>query len=229
MHDLVQVFDAFQSPAALGLPQNPLQEFLKLVVATLIGLVVTTVRKHQHGRPLPLPLEHAMMLLCLSGALMMVIIGNSLARALGIAGAATLIRFRTPVDDPRDTTLFLILVGLGMTAGVGAFALAVLATIFVCAFLIFLNLLGQNSPRHLELEVVAEAPVVPVIPVEKVLAASGLTFELHEMAIENHASVRYLVNVHNNVDLKALSDKLMAGADQGLRSITWSEKKWMRQ
>jgi hypothetical protein len=229
MHDLTQVLDAFQLPAGLGLPENPFLEFLKLLAAAGIGIVVTTVRKHQHGRPLPLPLEHAMMLLCVTGALMMIIIDNSLARALGLAGAATLIRFRTPVDDPRDTTLFLILVGLGMTAGLGAFALAGLATGFVCVFLLFLNRMGQNSSRHLELEVVAEAPVLPINSIEKVLTASGVTFELHEMSIENHASARYLVNVQSSVDLKVLSEQLMAAAGQGLRSIAWSEKKWMRQ
>ncbi len=44
-------------------------------------------------------LEQAQVLLCVSGALMMIIIGSSLARAFGIAGAASIIRFRTPVED----------------------------------------------------------------------------------------------------------------------------------
>jgi hypothetical protein len=170
-----------------------------------------------------------MMLLCITGALMMVIIGSSLARALGIAGAATIIRFRTPVEDPRDTTLLLILLGLGMTSGVGAFALAGLATVFVCCFLLFLNRMGRGTPRHLELEVVAESGTLPIAAVERILATRGVTFELHEMALDNHASARYVANVQNDIDLKSLSEELLASAGQPLRSITWSEKKWMRQ
>jgi hypothetical protein len=228
MNDFVQTLNALQIPG-FGLPQNPFTEFLKLLAAGIIGLVVTSVRKRQRGRPLPLPLEQAMMLLCLTGALMMIIIGNSLVRALGIAGAATIVRFRTPVEDPRDTTLFLILLGLGMTCGVGALTLAGLAAVFVCGFLLFLNRMGQNSPRHLELEVVAQTKVFPTGAVEKTLAASGATFELHEMAMDNRASVKYLVNVPSDADLKRLSDNLMAGIEEGLHSVTWSEKKWMRQ
>ena len=71
------------------------------------------------------------MLLCMSGALMMIIIGNSLARAFGIAGAASIIRFRTPVDDPKDVTILFLLMGLGMSAGLGAFAVAGLGTAFL--------------------------------------------------------------------------------------------------
>jgi hypothetical protein len=160
---------------------------------------------------------------------MMIIIGNSLARALGIAGAAAIVRFRTPVDDPRDSTLFLILLGLGMTCGVGSFALAGLAGLFVCGFLLFLNRIGQNSPRHLELEIVSEATSFPTSRIQNILAARGVDFELHEMSVNNHTSVKYLVNVRHDIDLKLLSDELMLGMEPALRSVTWNEKKWMRQ
>jgi hypothetical protein len=102
MFEFDQIFSSLRSAPALGLPQHPVLEFSKLVTAATIGLVVTKVRKHGRGRPFPLPVEHAMVLLTLAGALMMIIIGDSLPRALGIAGAATIVRFRTPVDDPRD-------------------------------------------------------------------------------------------------------------------------------
>ena len=65
-------------------------------------------------------MEQAQTLLCVSGAMMMIIIGNSLARAFGIAGAASIIRFRTPVDDPKDVTILFLLMGLGMSSGLGA-------------------------------------------------------------------------------------------------------------
>src|SRR5688572_22796925 len=67
----------------------PFLELLKLMVAAVLGLAVTAVHRHFHrGKPLSRSLEHAEVLLCISGAMMMIIIGNSLARAFGIAGAA---------------------------------------------------------------------------------------------------------------------------------------------
>jgi hypothetical protein len=230
MFEFDHVLELLRSPSTLGLPEDAVAEFLKLVAAAATGLVVTKVRKHQSGRPLPLPLEQAMMLLTLTGALMMIVIGNSLPRALGIAGAAAIVRFRTPVEDPRDTTLFLILLGLGMTCGLGALPLAGLAALFVCAFLLVLNRMAQNSPRHLELEVVANSTSFPASRVERVLSARGIKFELHEMAVDTDVKAKYLVELRHDMELKTLSDDLMlAAGEPPLSAVSWSEKKWMRQ
>ena len=102
------------------------------------------------------------MLLCVSGALMMIIIGNSLARAFGIAGAASIIRFRTPVDDPKDVTILFLLMGLGMSTGLGAFAVAGLGTAFLCLTLVALEVMAKQQTRLMSVEIVADRPHVPV-------------------------------------------------------------------
>ena len=90
---------------------NPTQisgfiEATRLLVAASIGaLVVAVQRWTRRGRPLTRSMEQAHVLLCLAGALMMLIVGDSVARAFGIAGAAAIIRFRTPIEDPRDITV----------------------------------------------------------------------------------------------------------------------------
>src|SRR6266550_4311393 len=88
-----------------ALPLHPLAELLKLIIAALVGIIVTTVHKRYHrDRPLTRSLMQAQVLLCVAGAMVMVIIGSSVARAFGVAGAADLLRLRTPVDDPKDST-----------------------------------------------------------------------------------------------------------------------------
>src|SRR5215470_19563077 len=127
---------------ALPLPVHPGRAFIelaKLIIAVAVGLLVSAIhqpspREQQSGRSM----EQAQTLLCVSGAMMMIIIGNSLVRAFGIAGATSIIRFRTPVDDPKDVTVLFLLMGLGMAIGLGAFAAAGLATIFLCMFLVVL-------------------------------------------------------------------------------------------
>src|SRR5258706_11170508 len=80
---------------------QPLLALMELLVGTRICLLVIAVhRPTLRERPMNRSMEHAQTLLCVSGAMVMIIIGNSIARAFGIAGAATIIRFRTPVDDP---------------------------------------------------------------------------------------------------------------------------------
>ena len=125
---------------------QPFIELGKLVAAALIGMLVTAVHKPSpRDRQGSRSMEQAQMLLCVSGAMMMIIIGNSLARAFGIAGAASIIRFRTPVDDPKDVTILFLLMGLGMSAGLGAFAVAGLGTAFLCLTLVGARPDGQAA------------------------------------------------------------------------------------
>jgi hypothetical protein len=64
------------------------------------------------------------------GAMVMVIIGSSVARAFGMAGAAGIVRFRTPVEDPRIPPCCFSWWAewRGRVAGSGR-----LSTIFLCA------------------------------------------------------------------------------------------------
>ena len=142
---------------------EPLYEFSKLVVAAIVGMLVTLVhRRYRHERDVNPRLDQAQVLLCVAGALMMIIINGNLARAFGIAGAASIIRFRTPIEDARDITVLFILMGLGMAAGLGGFALAGLGTLFLCAMLPLLQLFSSHRPRMMLVEITASSRDVPV-------------------------------------------------------------------
>jgi anti-anti-sigma factor len=129
---------------------HPIAEAAKLVAAALIGMLVTAIHAPSApDRPLGRSMRHAQILLCVAGAMMMIIIGSNLARAFGIAGAASIIRFRTPVEDPKDVTIIFLLMALGMACGVGALAVAGFGTAFLCLFLVFLDRRAEPRSRAL--------------------------------------------------------------------------------
>src|SRR5262249_8966079 len=139
-----------------ALPLHPLLELLKLMIAAIIGIIVTAVHRRYHrDRPLTRSLLQAQVLLCVAGAMVMVIIGSAVARAFGVAGAAGIVRFRTPVEDPKDTTLLFLLVGLGMACGVGLLEVAALGTAFLCVVLVVLDRFGDQKLRAMLLTVVS--------------------------------------------------------------------------
>lgn len=206
------------------LPVHPFAELLKLVTAALIGIVVTTVHKRYHrDKPLPRSLLQAQVLLCVAGAMVMVIIGNSVARAFGVAGAAGIIRFRTPVEDPKDTTILFLLVGLGMACGVGLLEVAGMGTAFLCLVLVVLDRFGETKARYMILSLVASGRDFPDEHVHRVLGASVDGYEAREVIHGNEALVRYNVTMTAHTPLGWLSQELMAGGNAGIKSVSWSE------
>jgi anti-anti-sigma factor len=201
---------------------RPFVEVAKLILAAAIGVIVTSVhRKYRRERPQTQAMEQAQVLLCVSGALMMIIIGGSVARAFGIAGAASIIRFRTPVEDPKDITILFLLMGLGMAAGVGLFGVAGLGTLFLCLCLALLNRIGAKRPRAMMAEVEAEGREFPTAHVQGVFARHRVIFEPREVSQGKALSVRYYTLLDPDQSLESLSEELMAGGKANVKSVSW--------
>jgi anti-anti-sigma factor len=205
---------------------SPLYELSKLAVAAVVGMLITIVQRFYRGDRSPNPtLEQAQVLLCVAGALMMIIIGGSLARAFGIAGAASIIRFRTPVEDARDITVLFIMMGLGMAAGLGGFAVAGLGTLFLCAMFPILAAFAAEKPRQMLVEIVAQGREFPMNHVQKVFALNHVVFEPREVEQGEEATVRFLTTLRPHDSLEDLSHQLMDGGKAGIKHVSWSPPK----
>lgn len=207
---------------------HPLFELAKLMVAALVGMLVTLVhRQYRVGaeRQSNPAMDQAQVLLCISGAMMMIIIGNNLARAFGIAGAASIIRFRTPVEDARDITILFLLMGLGMAAGLGALAVAGLGTLFLCAMIPLLNMFSSERPRQMMVEIVADAREFPSAHVHQVFAVNGVLFEPREVSQGDEATAKYLTTLKPTDSLEDLNAQLMADGKKGIKNVSWSPPK----
>ena len=205
---------------------HPVVQLLKLVAAASIGILITAIHAPSApDRPLGRSMRHAQILLCVSGAMIMIIIGNSLARAFGIAGAASIIRFRTPVEDPKDVTILFLLMALGMACGLGAFAVAGLSTAFMALFLVFLDRRSDHRVRTLMIEIEAEGRDFPGDHVQRVFARNRVVFEPREVSQGKETSVTYHAAVDPNLSLEDLSAQLMSGGTAGVKSVSWETPK----
>jgi hypothetical protein len=105
------------SAASLG----PAELTVRLLAALLLGLAVACIYRCSHGRRKEdaRVLFATLVLLSLLIAMVALVIGNSVARAFSLVGALSIVRFRTVVDDTRDTAFVIFSVVVGMAAGAG--------------------------------------------------------------------------------------------------------------
>ncbi|MBF8299653.1 MAG: hypothetical protein HW394_23 [Acidobacteria bacterium] len=200
----------FGSETAAQTPRfQPFVELGKLVAALLIGALVTAVhRPASRDRLAGRSMAHAQILLCVAGALMMIVIGNSLARAFGVVGATSIVRFRTPVEDPKDVTILFLLMGLGMASGLGAFAVAGLGTAFLCTTLLVLDRLDRSETQLMSVEVVAEGRELPSEQIEAVFARNQIVFEPREITQGKKVSVTYHAWLDPRTSIEDLSAQI---------------------
>ena len=203
---------------------RPFVELGELVVALSIGALVTAVHRPASGdRQVAQSMAHAQMLLCVAGALMMIVIGNSLARAFGVVGAASIIRFRTSVDDPKDVTILFILMGLGMAAGLGAFAVAGFGTGFLCLTLLALQQIDQRQARLMLVEIAVEGRDFPSKQVEDVFVRNRIVFETREISQGKKMSVQYHASLDPRTSIEDLSAQMRV--IPGVIGVGWEQPK----
>jgi uncharacterized membrane protein YhiD involved in acid resistance len=102
---------------------------LRLLVAYLAGQAIGWFYGWSHGvLSYSQNLVQSLVLLSMVVCVIMGIVGDSLARAFGLAAALAIVRFRTPIKDTRDTTFLFLSVAVGMAAGAGQLSIALAAT-----------------------------------------------------------------------------------------------------
>lgn len=80
-----------------------------------------------------------MVLLPVIVAIIILLIGSNIARAFSLAGAFSIIRFRSAPGDPKDIAYVLFTMAAGLACGTGYFGYAVLFTIILCVMMFVLN------------------------------------------------------------------------------------------
>jgi hypothetical protein len=170
-------------------------------------------------------MEQASVLLCVAGALTMLIIGGSVARAFGVAGAASVIRFRTPVDDPRDITVLYLLIALGMAAGLNLFAVAGVGTLFLCGCLLAMGRGARDAARPMKVALVAEGQQFPEAHVSRVFAEHHVAVTPLEMFHGDQAVMRYRAVLGSASSIELVSAALLNGGSAGLKSVSWEASK----
>ena len=93
----------------------------RLCMAAILGMAVaaTYFLTQRKSRVETAPFVATLVLLTVLLAMVTVVIGNNVARAFGLVGALSIVRFRTVVDDTRDTAFVIFAVVTGMAVGAG--------------------------------------------------------------------------------------------------------------
>ena len=89
----------------------------------------------------------AQVLLCIVGCILVIVIGNNMARAFAIFGIGSFFRLRTPVKNMMDSALMFFSLVLGMVIGLGLFAHATLASAFIYLIVTIMNMVNPGNLR----------------------------------------------------------------------------------
>ena len=122
-----------------------------LFVSLGCGLLIAMVYRFTYkGASYSSSYVNSLVLLSLITTVVILVIGNNLARAFGLVGAMSIIRFRTAVRDVQDIVFIFFSLCIGMAAGVGLNSVAIIGTIFICMIILLLDTTGFGRPPQVK-------------------------------------------------------------------------------
>lgn len=169
-------------------------------------------------------------LLAVVAAAMMMVVGDSAARAFGIFAAASLVRFRTNIRDPKETTVLLICLGVGLASGVGRFDMAAILTLFVLVSLWILEHFESAQVfRTMEMSVGTRNLDQTLQVIKRLFSRHDFPSELRQLNREEgegeNGKIVYELSVGSTVSTDDLTEEILAEDANNVLSLEWDQKK----
>ena len=205
-----------------------------IVLHLLIAVVLSAILAFRPRKSFPLfkrnlYVAQTQILLSAVAAALMMIVGDNAARAFAIFAAVSIVRFRTNIRDPKEVTVLLISLALGLAAGVGRWDLGLALCLFSLVLLYILEYGEQEQAfRSMELTIKSRNTEFTVEVLRKLFKRNNMDAEVRELEPSNDGeeagAIQYYLNLRLSLSTDQLSDKIMS-IDPNVDAIQWSKTK----
>ncbi|MBX7174581.1 MAG: DUF4956 domain-containing protein [Pyrinomonadaceae bacterium] len=208
-----------------------LQIITRLIVAVILSAVLAfRPRKNVRLFERNLYVAQTQILLSVVAAALMMIVGDNTARAFAIFAAVSLVRFRTNIRDPKEVTILLICLAIGLSAGVGRWDLGLILCIFVLILLWGLELKEPDQAvRPMELTIKTRNIDSTNRALQTIFERFKLETEVRQLEAPDEkspiGSIVHYLNLRLSLSTDYLSSQIVALDKDNIEGIQWQQKK----
>lgn len=183
-----------------------IDSIIGLVVAFFIGLFIYAVyKKTFNGVIYSHSFNISLLIMTMATALVIMGISSNVLLSLGMVGALSIVRFRTPIKDPMDLVYIFWAIVSGILCGAGFIPLVIIGAILIgLVLLIFVNKITVENPYLLIVKFEEELANAEI---ERIIAAQTKKFALKSKSImqQNEIETTYEIRVKQN-DAKLIDE-----------------------
>lgn len=183
-----------------------IDSIIGLVVAFFIGLFIYAVyKKTFNGVIYSHSFNISLLIMTMATALVIMGISSNFLLSLGMVGALSIVRFRTPIKDPMDLVYIFWAIVSGILCGAGFIPLVIIGAILIgLVLLIFVNKITVENPYLLIVKFEEELANAEI---ERIIAAQTKKFALKSKSImpQNEIETTYEIRVKQN-DAKLMDE-----------------------
>lgn len=122
---------------------------LVLLIAFILAMIVYLTYKYTYSGVLYNPrFNLSLVMMTMITTIVMIVIGSNISVSLGMVGALSIVRFRTAVKDPRDTSFIFWCIVIGLACGTQNYYVAIIGSLFICIILFAFKHVMQKDNKY---------------------------------------------------------------------------------
>ena len=134
----------------VGARATAVEVIFTVLICFALQLLITYsyIRTHR-GRFYSQSFVHTLVIVGVTISVIIIVIGSNIARAFSLAGALSIIRFRSAIRDPRDVAYVFFSMGVGLACGAGLFTAAIIKSVLLSLIVVLLETTdyGRNEDK----------------------------------------------------------------------------------
>jgi len=184
-----------------------------LLLSFLLSTIIALTYKYTfRGTEYSKDYFQAIVLIAIIAATVMMAIGDSLARGLGILGALAIIRFRFRFENPKNIIYIFASLAVGIGCGVYGFAVALSGTVIfsLVSFALYFSPVGRGPVFETSLSFSIDDPS-KINMIESILSEECLIIKLTSIGSSNEiVKYEYQITLKKGSDRYSIFNKLNA-------------------
>ncbi len=228
------LIDVIAGTSNVGSDMESISTF-EILVRFLFAVILSGILAFRPRKDVPLFrrslfVSQTQILLSVVAAALMMVVGDSAARAFAIFAAASLVRFRTNIRDPKEITVLLISLALGLAAGVGRWELGLALCLFALALLWLLEYNEKgNIYRSMVVTIRTRDTARTEAMIKKTFKRMKLDAEVRALTPPDEekpiGSIDYYLSIPLNLTTDRVSDMILKADSENIETISWSVTK----
>ncbi|MEQ8153312.1 MAG: DUF4956 domain-containing protein [Clostridiaceae bacterium] len=183
-------------------------------VSIILGLIISLVYiKTSNRSGYNSGFATTLIMLPLIISIIILLVGNNVARAFSLAGAFSIIRFRSVPGEPKDISYVLFTLAIGLSCGMGYIGYAVIFTIILCALMVLLEKTSYAKPdgKNMELKIMVPEDLNYEEAFDEILNKYTTSWCIENIKTKDFGAVfelTYLIKLQENANKKNFIDEI---------------------
>ena len=168
-----------------------------MILSFILSFLLSKVyRSQSNSFSNPESLARILPILSIGTTLIIVVVKSSLALSLGLVGALSIVRFRTPIKEPEELTYIFLTIGIGLATGANQYLIAIIGFTLTLIFILINRRLTNklNSQKSISLSI-SGIDVSDISKTIKLISNNCKSISFHNLSTNNKISENTQINL----------------------------------